>query len=62
MRLLEVNSHVNFTLTEFIEDYVPLYAILSHTWGADRDEVALKDILACIPFDQAPDHQGPYLG
>jgi Heterokaryon incompatibility protein (HET) len=44
MRLLEVDSHGELSLTKnFIED-IPPYAILSHTWGADEDEVTLSDL------------------
>ncbi len=33
----------DFTLVEVVRD-IPTYAILSHTWGADEDEVTFKDI------------------
>ena len=37
--LLELNSRGEFTqTTDVIKDDTP-YAILSHTWGADNDEV-----------------------
>jgi hypothetical protein len=44
MRLLHRNSDGGYSLTEFIGDAIPRYAILSHTWGADRDEVTLVDL------------------
>ena len=45
MRLLECNSAGELVLTkDFIGDDVPLYAILSHTWGADSEEVTFKDL------------------
>jgi hypothetical protein len=44
MRLLECNSHGTFSLTEFVGIDIPRYAILSHTWGADGDEVTFKDL------------------
>jgi hypothetical protein len=44
MRLLEFNGHGGFSLTEFAEDEIPRYSILSHTWGPDCDEVTYKDI------------------
>lgn len=45
MRLLQqqANGDTDFSLVEFIDD-IPPYAILSHTWGADHEEVTFKDI------------------
>src|SRR6266702_4018572 len=45
MRLLKLEASGEFSLTEFIGDSVPQYAILSHTWGADDDEVTFKDLM-----------------
>ena len=45
MRLLELKAHGEFSLTEFIGDNIPPYAILSHTWGADGEEVTFKDLV-----------------
>jgi hypothetical protein len=43
MRLLECNAAGEIRLTkEFLDDDVPLYAILSHTWGPE--EVSFKDL------------------
>ena len=28
-------------LTEFVKGAIPKYAILSHTWGADTEEVSI---------------------
>jgi hypothetical protein len=44
MRLLECNGHDTFSLTEFVGINIPRYAILSHIWGADGDEVTFKDL------------------
>jgi hypothetical protein len=46
MRLLERNSTHEFTLTrDFVgDDKIPPYTILSHTWGADTDEVTFEDL------------------
>jgi len=45
MRLLERNSAGEFSLTkDFVGDDVPGYAILSHTWGPDTEEVTFKDL------------------
>jgi Heterokaryon incompatibility protein (HET)/Zinc finger, C2H2 type len=45
IRFLEIDSHDNFSMTEFLGDNTPHYAILSHTWGADGDEVTFKDLM-----------------
>ena len=46
MRLLERNSTGEFILTkDFVDDNeVPPYAILSHTWEADAEEVTFEDL------------------
>jgi len=44
MRLWRLGSRGEVSLTKnFIED-TPRYAILSHTWGADDDEVTFNDL------------------
>ncbi|KAF2190316.1 HET-domain-containing protein [Zopfia rhizophila CBS 207.26] len=45
MRLLQLDDCPSFSLAEFAEDQVPRYAILSHTWGHDGDEITYKDII-----------------
>ena len=46
MRLVERNSAGEFSLTkDFVGDDVPGYAILSHTWGLDTEEVTFKDLI-----------------
>ncbi|KAN0067922.1 HET domain containing protein [Elaphomyces granulatus] len=46
MRLLERNSAGEFSLTKyFVSDDIPRYAILSHTWGPDTEEVSFKDMM-----------------
>lgn len=44
MRLLKSNSDDSFSLTEFTGLEIPNYAILSHTWGADTEEVTFRDV------------------
>lgn len=45
MRLLEY-SHGVFSLTpNLLEEDIPEYAILSHTWGEDMDEVIFSDVI-----------------
>ncbi|KAH8802502.1 heterokaryon incompatibility protein-domain-containing protein, partial [Xylogone sp. PMI_703] len=41
MRLINVET---FKLEEFFDGTVPPYAILSHTWGHDNEEVSFRDI------------------
>jgi hypothetical protein len=43
MRLLQMKSN-DFSLIEYVGSNIPPYAILSHTWGADEEEVTFKDI------------------
>ena len=44
MRFLEGNSNGDFSLTKvFVGDDIPEYAILSHTWGANTEEVTYRD-------------------
>jgi hypothetical protein len=46
MRLLERNSAGELSLTkDFVGDNIPEYAILSHTWGADTEEVTFQDLI-----------------
>jgi len=44
MHLLRRDSNGKFSLVEF-HGQPPPYAILSHTWGSDNDEVTFKDIV-----------------
>jgi tetratricopeptide (TPR) repeat protein len=45
MRLLKYVDGGGFGLTEDLATGIPPYAILSHTWGPDTDEVTFKDLL-----------------
>src|SRR5271154_1252607 len=46
MRLLECKNAGVFSLTkDLIGDDIPKYAILSHTWGADVEEVTFEDLV-----------------
>lgn len=46
MRLLQHNGAGEFRLTEdFGSRKIPGYAILSHTWGADGEEVTYRDLI-----------------
>ena len=43
MRLLERRDNDEFSLTKDLVGNIPAYAILSHTWGDDDQEVSFKD-------------------
>jgi hypothetical protein len=46
MRLLQCNNAGQLSLTkDLIGDNLPEYAILSHTWGADTQEVTYRDLI-----------------
>ena len=45
MRLLELKGDGNFSLTRDLINSIPPYAILSHTWGDDEEEVTFKDLV-----------------
>ncbi|KAH8704534.1 hypothetical protein GQ44DRAFT_753179 [Phaeosphaeriaceae sp. PMI808] len=34
-----------FSLVEYVGNNIPPYAILSHTWGLDNDEVTFRDLV-----------------
>jgi Heterokaryon incompatibility protein (HET) len=44
MRLLQIDENGEFSLTDDLIDSIPRYAILSHTWGEDHQEVSFKDL------------------
>jgi len=44
MRLLEIDGSGELSITKDLDRDVPPYAILSHTWGADEDEVTFNDL------------------
>jgi hypothetical protein len=51
MRLLQSDGDGNLSLTEFLEDNVPEYAILSHRWGAE--EVTFAAVMNSTAKDKA---------
>jgi hypothetical protein len=55
MRLLRRCDAGECSLTEHLrgEDTIPPYAILSHTWGADPDEVTFEDMTNATGKDKA---------
>jgi hypothetical protein len=44
MRLLQLKDDGEFSLVERIGSDIPPYAILSHTWGEDHEEVTFRDL------------------
>jgi len=44
MRLLQINSNGDLSLVEYFGIDIPPYAILSHTWGPDDEEISFKDV------------------
>ena len=44
MRLLQLKTNGEFSLTKDLINNIPPYAILSHTWGNDDEEVTFKDL------------------
>jgi hypothetical protein len=52
MRLLEDRGHGNLSLVEYY-DNIPRYAILSHTWGSDGEEVTFKDFMESTGKEKA---------
>lgn len=44
MRLLKLDDKNEFSLVEYVGNNIPPYAILSHTWGKDYEEVTFNDL------------------
>jgi hypothetical protein len=47
MRLLKYGEDGCLTITSFNDDAIPRYAILSHTWGENAEEVTFADLVQC---------------
>jgi Heterokaryon incompatibility protein (HET) len=45
MRLLKFDDRGELSLTRDLHDDFPRYAILSHTWGSDEDEITFADLI-----------------
>ncbi|OAG12146.1 HET-domain-containing protein [Paraphaeosphaeria sporulosa] len=45
MHLLKYGENGDLAITSFDDNELPPYAILSHTWGADEEEVTFTDIV-----------------
>ncbi|KAJ9642129.1 hypothetical protein H2204_002498 [Knufia peltigerae] len=44
MRLIRISDRGKLSLTDDLDADIPPYAILSHRWGPDQEEVTLKDL------------------
>jgi hypothetical protein len=44
MRLLHRSNNGDLTFTDNLYDSIPVYAILSHTWGKDEEEVTFYNM------------------
>lgn len=44
MRLLRIHDNSDFSLVQYVGASIPKYAILSHTWGPDHEEVSFRDL------------------
>ena len=54
MRLLKCGQDGEFTVTkDLVNGDIPPYAILSHTWGPDSEEVTFTDLAEGTGRDKA---------
>ena len=53
MHLLVDQGHGSLNLVEYYDNSIPRYAILSHTWGSDGEEVTFKDFMEGTGKDKA---------
>ncbi|KAF1828366.1 HET-domain-containing protein [Decorospora gaudefroyi] len=53
MRLLRLQDDGEFNLVEYVGNLIPPYAILSHTWGPDHEEVTFKDLTEGVGKNKA---------
>ncbi|KAF1936956.1 HET-domain-containing protein [Clathrospora elynae] len=53
MHLLKYGEDGELTIAKFNEDTIPSYAILSHRWGAEAQEVTFDDIARTIGKDKS---------
>ena len=54
MRFLKFNDNGEPSLIERNGDNIPAYGILSHTWGADSEEVTFEDLNKGIGIQRSP--------
>jgi hypothetical protein len=52
MRLLEYSESRELSICSFDDGEIPWYAILSHRWGADVEEVTFEDVVHNVGKDK----------
>jgi hypothetical protein len=52
-RLLEDQGHGKLSLVEYDDNNIPCYAVFSHSWGSDGEEVTFKDFMEHTGRDKA---------
>jgi hypothetical protein len=62
MRLLWVQADDSLSLLNYVGEPVPLYAIISHTWGADDDEVVFKVMRKASDNVETKHHKSSFCG
>ncbi|KAI9859115.1 MAG: hypothetical protein M1813_007071 [Trichoglossum hirsutum] len=62
MRLLRLEDDGEFSLVEFVGKNIPRYAILSHTWGLDDEEVTFDNLMNGVGKSQAGYHKICFCG
>ncbi|KAK3934448.1 HET-domain-containing protein [Diplogelasinospora grovesii] len=53
MRLLTLEKDGELSLTKDLHEDTPPYAIFSHTWGKDEEEVTFEEVMKCRGQDKA---------
>ena len=53
---MQIEDSGDFSLVELVGN-IPPYAILSHTWGADKDEVTFRDVIESTGSTRAGYHK-----
>ncbi|MCJ1334506.1 hypothetical protein MMC10_011218 [Thelotrema lepadinum] len=63
MRLLEILPNGDFRLTKkLLDDTIPQYAILSHTWGNESEEVMFEDMIGGTGREKAGSRKIKFCG
>jgi hypothetical protein len=62
MRLLQLQSNGDYSLTQDFTDDLPPYAILSHTWGIHSEEVTFHDLVHGTGKSKAGYHKIRFCG
>jgi hypothetical protein len=62
MYLLQLEDDGKFGLVEFVGKNIPSYAVLSHTWGPDDEEVTFNDLMNGTGKSKAGYHKIHFCG